>query len=480
MISSIFSKKIFWLVTVNLLIISSVHAELMNVGPTDRLYEYLFFDGQIQSGTSELNIFSGINDNGTWKASTSVDKNWKTASASAWQNAVEVYNPGAPKDILPNTQAKFIWAPNTDGSNDGKYGATKAYFSYTFNLNDSFFEAGNTLSSSAHVLADDFFAMSVNGHFVGNGLLDTQIANNPAKNGLGTPVEFDFGKWLKNGNNTISIFAYDGYKVEQEQLINRDTIKAKIIPPTLANSQETMEIRYSPNNNSIDSLKNLSISDAADILGYDHFNWYQIVTGDKKNAGLCSTNPCTDPPINYSFGSPWDSSNKADSLPFYWDECTTDADGNIGEDELIKCKERTSTYLHQISEDTIKKTAEQIFSDSPQINARSFNNKLIFDTFFVGVIDHKNFKDQWDPLYHLNWVLPKGAGIAITGDTQIESKVKACMLNDGARISSTESIQCLANVVSEPPEWALFMFVFFLIKRTCFLRTVNNRPHSIC
>lgn len=49
MISRFFSKKRLWLAMLCLSVASSVQAEIANVGPMDRLYEYFFFDGHIES-----------------------------------------------------------------------------------------------------------------------------------------------------------------------------------------------------------------------------------------------------------------------------------------------------------------------------------------------------------------------------------------------------------------------------------------------
>jgi hypothetical protein len=464
MISRFFPKKRLWLAMLCLSVASSVQAEIANVGPMDRLYEYLFFDGHIESGTNELDIFSGLNDNGIWKASTSVNNDWKTASTATWQDTVIVYNPGKPEYILPDrfpkdsrndepTKAQFIWAPNADGSENGKNGPEKAYFSYTFNLDNSFFNPQNTLTASANVLADDFFAMSVNGYFVGNGLLDTQIANNPAHNGLGAPVELDFAKWLKDGSNTISIFAYDGYKVEKENLINSDTISANP-------SGSTMNITFTPSDagKKIQNLKDITISDAADILGYDHFNWYQVGKNSKFVGNplvICDPNLsiCTDPPISYfdTQNIIWNCSS-ADTEPFYWDEFGSE-----------NCQ---GLYLKHISNNVFS------YMDTP-----TGPHDYVLDTFLVGVNEKKSSDNNgWIPLSHVQWETKCAGGncsIQSPDDISVDSEmiglgvdVKACMKNDGAlepnsgsNILGSDTKECFKeqniNTVPEPTELAL-------------------------
>lgn len=477
MISRFFSKKGFWLVILCLPVASSVQAELANVGPMDRLYEYLFFDGHIESGSNSLDIFSGLNDtnqnisygndNGIWKANTSVGNDWKTASTAAWQDAVIVYNPGKPEDILPDrfpkdlaknesTQAQFIWAPDSDGSNDGLNGPAKAYFSYTFNLGTDFFNTQNKLTASANVLADDFFVMSVNGHFVGNGLLDTQIANNSAQNGLGTPVELDFAKWLQPEKNTISIFAYDGYKVEQSYVINDLTVS---VPDP--NGAATINATFDPKLNQIDVLKGISIDQTANILGYDHFNWLQVMyvnDGSFPSSSCLHYNYlyCIDPVNGYL----WNSGLAADNKVFYWDELP----GN-------------NTYIdHITSEDILN------FYDTPSINL----NDLTFYTFLVGIFPNRTF----DPLYQFKWeakssdeypptttisLISSGRFTPTTEDPELISAI-GCLKGAGAINIPDNIVGKTCFYVDEPPIKLLLLsgLGLFAFNRRRAICSLNN------
>ncbi len=450
---------------------STVNAEL--VGPSNRGNEYLLFDGLVTIENSILgtNTLQLISDTSTWQSSnnnTAVD--WKTKNIigdPAWHSAVEVQNTISPANqIIQNTDAKLIWSDGqgTDGSN-------KAYFRNTFTIPTDY----TITAASAKILADDFFAMSVNGHFVTNGLLDTQISKNTANNGLGLPVSVDFANWLKPGENTISIFAYDGYPIAMNDLITKDSISVKAESGKITAS-------FTP------SLPDITISDTADILGYDHFNWYQLgrfknfngeysaepfINCDStlKNPNNPAT-PCTDPPKSFSLANNYYWGNvAADTEPFYWDEFESITDQR--------------SYLNHI----VDKSFQLI--DQPSGRSKDFH----FDTFLVGVREKESTGfTNWEPLYHLKWDKSNPSGVityskddyAIDRST-IDISVQECMNGDGAKQPSPDnrtyfydqkSVTCFrTQFVAEPPEWLLILIGFsslFYSKKLMLKNNINS------
>ncbi|TRU63715.1 MAG: PEP-CTERM sorting domain-containing protein [Microcystis aeruginosa Ma_QC_C_20070823_S13] len=119
---------------------------------------------------------------------------------------------------------------------------------------------------------------------------------------------------------------------------------------------------------------NLTISQAAQLCGYDHFNWYQVIDTDPNPPGGLSV-PYVDPPIGGgpAFGG------FADNLPFYWDEQGATGTGYHLQDNL------TANTLHY--EDT---------PSEPSLTAGQF---LGFNTFLVGVLPD----NTWDTLYAFSW-----------------------------------------------------------------------------
>jgi hypothetical protein len=121
---------------------------------------------------------------------------------------------------------------------------------------------------------------------------------------------------------------------------------------------------------------NLTISQAAALCGYDHFNWYQVVTQAPARVvppGL--TVPFVDPPTG---GGP-QFGGFADNLPFYWDE-----QGSTG----------TGYHL----QDNLTAANKLLYEDTPAqpLNANEF---LGFTTALAGVLPD----NTWDTLYVFRW-----------------------------------------------------------------------------
>jgi hypothetical protein len=120
----------------------------------------------------------------------------------------------------------------------------------------------------------------------------------------------------------------------------------------------------------------LRIGDAATLCGFDHFNWYQMITHDgnppsaKNNPTAALTVPYVDPPLGgYAYQIFGD-----DNLPFYWNESTSD-----------------------LSQHT-KATAVD-FLDNPADSALKTGGFIGFTTALVGVLPD----NTWDALYAWTW-----------------------------------------------------------------------------
>ncbi len=140
---------------------------------------------------------------------------------------------------------------------------------------------------------------------------------------------------------------------------------------------------------------NLSINDAASLCGYDHFNWYQVVTNDpyppdaKSNPGVPLTVPYVDPPIGgYGYQAAGD-----DSLPFYWGENWPTAA------ELPA--HTTNTTLS--------------FIDYPAESRLQPGEYIGFTTTLAGILPD----NSWDALFSWNWITDFNGtvgGVSIRGN----------------------------------------------------------------
>jgi hypothetical protein len=129
----------------------------------------------------------------------------------------------------------------------------------------------------------------------------------------------------------------------------------------------------------------LNLSQAANLCGYDHFNWYQKVTNDPHPPGGLSV-PYTDPPPGGgpAFGG------FADDLPFYWDE-----QGPGGGPEL--------SNGYNLGAHTTPATLD--YTDTPTEPGLQPGQFLGFNTSLVGVLaDQPSDRPQtWDLLYDFTW-----------------------------------------------------------------------------
>jgi hypothetical protein len=110
---------------------------------------------------------------------------------------------------------------------------------------------------------------------------------------------------IVNLRNNLTPFLFTGNAV-QISVSNNSAIGSGTGP-------NEIDANFSPNGG-------FSLDDAAWVAGYDHFNWYQIITQDPyppmDTAGNTPVVPYYDPPNGgYGYGSAG-----TDSYPYYWDE----------------------------------------------------------------------------------------------------------------------------------------------------------------
>jgi hypothetical protein len=127
-----------------------------------------------------------------------------------------------------------------------------------------------------------------------------------------------------------------------------------------------------------------TLTQAAELGGYDHFNWYQIATEYPGSSLLLHPAPFVDPPYGRWWGGL--GAQFADTLPFYWDE--TDCFG---------CEAEFN--LHDPS-NTAPDDKTLRFSDLPANNFISvFGGKMSFTTYLAGI----RSDGTWDALGAYNW-----------------------------------------------------------------------------
>lgn len=140
----------------------------------------------------------------------------------------------------------------------------------------------------------------------------------------------------------------------------------------------------------------LSLSQAAQIGGFDHFNWLQVST-DYPNILLSSANggcggfrlPVTTPfidPISGGMGG-----IPADDLPYYWDEKPA---GCANPGYALSDNEHDGVDGH-----TVIPNGDLHFEDTPENKSASADNPMKFITSLVGVRDD----GSWQPLFTWNW-----------------------------------------------------------------------------
>lgn len=92
---------------------------------------------------------------------------------------------------------------NEDGTITGRDGPTEAFFARSF-----FSKPGAVAVGAIEIIADDYFALVVNGQRVAAEFLDENIDQ---ATGLPDPVAIDLTPFLRDGLNVLAIHAMDGY-----------------------------------------------------------------------------------------------------------------------------------------------------------------------------------------------------------------------------------------------------------------------------
>lgn len=189
---------------------------------------------------------------------------------------------------------------------------------------------------------------------------------------IGDSVYDEVGRyWWNQGSVTVDVY----------RLSCIDVIRGAV-NEEVTNSGAVMYAEFIPN-------FGLSLDTAAGICGYDHFNWYQMVTNDphppaaKRSPDVPLSVPYVDPPPS---GYAYDPiSPRVDSLPYYYDE--------------------GSRYLNPLSGYTTDKKLR--FIDAPIEPKLEPGEFMGFTTSLVGVrsaLDGPNIAgDNWDVLYSWSW-----------------------------------------------------------------------------
>ena len=193
--------------------------------------------------------------------------------------------------------------------------------------------------------------------------------------------------------------------------------------------------QFTPRDNNGD---NISLSNLAESLGYDHFNWVSYVEADPygindRDGNMMST-PYNDPPMG---GYQYDS---ADRLPFYWDVVSCDL-----------CKQR-----HHIQHSKNLQQYKLTFKDAPTDSRLQPGEAIEFMTSLVGVkgVNADKQSAQWDVLHTFRWKTTNtDAGFQVSivdtniNTTQIPDLLLSQMVLDGAELST--SVKDVANLKYE-------------------------------
>jgi len=149
--------------------------------------------------TRALSILSGTSWLATATDPGGLDWTLPGFDDSAWIPAYSPYPPTRHDEgnFIPGTAARWMWYWNDPTPPTGDTGPLEAWFRYDLTLDPAALPA----DGHALVLADDYFALYVNGHFVGDGFLDTRYS----------VYSEDFGQWLVPGDNVLAIYAFDGF-----------------------------------------------------------------------------------------------------------------------------------------------------------------------------------------------------------------------------------------------------------------------------
>lgn len=204
----------------------------------------------------------------------------------------------------------------------------------------------------------------------------------------------------------------------------------------------TMAATFSPSNG-------MSLSEAAKSLGYDHFNWVQVIT--RYDSILLGTDflpiplPSLDPPLGGRLG------DSADNLPYYWDEVGGYRDGYHIDDHTI-----ADQFLN--------------FSDQPGIIDPLFgllDPQMHFTTSLVGV----RGGSDWVPLYTWEWTSNRVNGEGIVSSRELPNDLPGSggvlgytVLDNPWSVSNEIKSIWFENgaiaAVPEPSTW-LFMIIGF-------------------
>lgn len=143
-------------------------------------------------------------------------------------------NPATPV-LNPN---RMMWACGADGSlcprvsdpdePEFRNGPNEAFFRYTFSIKPEAFAQ----SVAGSIIADDYFELYVNGDFILAGALSNhQTVTDPEDpEEVPDPIPIplpDFSDFLHEGENTLAIYAADGFLRVDQCLFNEDEIVSK-------------------------------------------------------------------------------------------------------------------------------------------------------------------------------------------------------------------------------------------------------------
>jgi hypothetical protein len=134
---------------------------------------------------------------------------------------------------------------------------------------------------------------------------------------------------------------------------------------------------------------NLTLDNAAKILGFDHFNWYQKITRNDRISSWFSSiqPPYTDPPKG---ATPDDPTQKTDDYPYYFNEKVVETPDIGIKDPLLG--------------DSIDSSGRILrFTDKPTTKGTFLfgNPELDFETYLVGVDSSNPYTST--PLYKSAW-----------------------------------------------------------------------------
>lgn len=125
---------------------------------------------------------------------------------------------GADRSLCPHI-------PDPDEAELFRNGPDEAFFRYTFSIKPEAFAQ----SVAGSIIADDYFELYVNGNFILAGALSNhQTVTDPEEVPDPIPIPLpDFSDFLHEGENTLAIYAADGFFRANGCLFNEDEIVSK-------------------------------------------------------------------------------------------------------------------------------------------------------------------------------------------------------------------------------------------------------------